>query len=146
MIRLISSKVALAFEERLPISFRFSCKRSTVSGSSSEMALEMPESEEMESTWDRGCKTFWTVTRSSWVNYGKFCGAQFDGAPRDSLTARQFATFAKVMNWKKHPYDFHWRRANLQLLQKSWIGKSIHMTFTDWGYLDLAMAVHLLLT
>ena len=27
-----------------------------------------------------------------------------------------------------------------------WIGKSIHTTFTDWGYLDLATAVNLLLT
>jgi hypothetical protein len=49
MIRLISSKVALAFEERLPISFRFSCNKSTVSTSSSEMP-EIPESDEIEST------------------------------------------------------------------------------------------------
>ena len=28
----------------------------------------------------------------------------------------------------------------------SWIGKIIPMTFTDWGYFALAMAVHLLLT
>ena len=46
MILLISSKVAFAFDERLPISFRFSCSKSTVSTSSSEMALEMPESDE----------------------------------------------------------------------------------------------------
>lgn len=49
MIRLISSKVALAFEERLPISFRFSCNKSTVSTSSSEIP-EIPESDEIEST------------------------------------------------------------------------------------------------
>ena len=38
------------------------------------------------------------------------------GAPRDSLTA-------PIWDWLR-------------------IGKSIHTTFTDWGYLDVAMAVH----
>ena len=36
--------------------------------------------------------------------------------------------------------------SNLQLLQKLVIGKSIHASFTDWGYLDLAMVVHLFIT
>ena len=50
MILLISSKVALALDDKLPISFFFSCSKSTVSASSSEMALEIPESDDNEST------------------------------------------------------------------------------------------------
>ena len=50
MILLISSKVAFAFEDKLPISFFFSCNKSTVSASSSEMALDIPESDDNEST------------------------------------------------------------------------------------------------
>ena len=41
----------------------------------------------------------------------------------------QFATFAKVVNWKKHPYDFHW----LRLFRFSNVGSFI----TNLTYLPL---------
>ena len=46
--------------------------------------------------------------------------APHNGATRDSLTAQ-------ICDWLR-------------------IGESIHTTFTDLGYLDVAIAVHLLLT
>ena len=36
--------------------------------------------------------------------------------------------------------------SNSQLLKKSLIGESIRASFTDWGYLDLAIVVHLYVT
>ena len=46
--------------------------------------------------------------------------SKINGAPRDSLTS-------PICDWSQ-------------------IGKSIRTTFTDYGYLDVAMGVHLLLT
>ena len=36
--------------------------------------------------------------------------------------------------------------SNSRLLQELLTGNSIHANITDWGYLDLALVVHLLLT
>ena len=70
----------------------------------------------------------------------------FQWNPVDTI----FSSNVEASEWAGSVFEWCTPRfidsSNLRLLQKLLIGTSIHASFTDWVYLDLAMAVHLFQT